>query len=167
MQALRISLYLIAFVLSNLIVLWYGRTGLLVTAMFLIPFDFVMRCTFHEQWKGPELLLKLGTLVAVAGCISFLINVEAKNIAVASVAGFFVAQLFSGIFYQCFINKSYFIKVNGSDAVGILADSIVFQILAFSSLDLLTTSTQFTLKIVGGLFWYWIIFVKLKLQNKW
>lgn len=167
MQALRISLYLLAFVLSNLVVLWYGRTGLLVTALLLIPFDFVMRCTFHEQWKGAELLLKLGTLVAVAGCISFLINVNTKSIAVASVGGFFIAQFVAGVFYQLCINRSYFIKVNGSDALGILADSIVFQILAFGSLDYFTTISQFALKIVGGLFWYWVIFVKLKLQDKW
>lgn len=167
MQAIKISIYLLAFVLSNFIVLWFGANGLIFTALFLIPFDFVMRCLFHETWKGKELILKLGLLVLTASLLTFLINQNTLNIAIASAIGFISAQLFAGVFYQIFINKSYFVKVNGSDAVGILVDSIIFQLIAFSVVLPEITVSQFLLKIVGGLFWYWIIFVKLKLQEKW
>jgi len=167
MQVIKISIYLLAFVLANFIVLWFGASGLIFTALLLIPFDFVMRCLFHETWKGIELILKLGTLVIVASILTYLINSNAKNIAFGSAGGFISAQIISGIFYQLFINKSYFIKVNGSDAVGILVDSIVFQLIAFSIINFEITITQFLLKILGGLFWYWIIFVKLKLHKKW
>lgn len=167
MQALKISIYLLAFVLSNFIVLYFGSTGLIFTALLLIPFDFVMRCLFHETWNGKELILKLGSLVITASLITFLINKSALNIALGSSFGFISAQIFAGIFYQFFINKSYFIKVNGSDAIGILVDSLVFQLVAFHTIDLYVSVGQFILKILGGLFWYWVIFKKIKLQDKW
>ena len=166
MQALKISIYLIAFTLANFIVLWYGNVGLIFTALFLIPFDFVMRCLFHETWKGKELVLKLGALVFTASMLTFLINRNTLNIAIASSCGFVCAQIVAGIFYQFFINKPYFIKINGSDAVGILVDSLIFQIIAFSVILPEITISQFLLKIGGGLIWYWILFVKLKLQEK-
>jgi len=166
MQALKISLYLAAFTLANFIVLWFGKTGLIFTALLLIPFDFVMRCMFHEQWKGIELIAKLGALVAVSSAITYLINQDAKNIALASVGGFISAQIVAGIFYQLTIKKSYFIKVNGSDAVGIILDSIVFQMIAFGFITYEITLSQTLLKIIGGFFWYWVIFVKLKLHAR-
>ena len=167
MQALKISLYLAALITANFIVLWFGKTGLIFTALLLIPFDFVMRCMFHEQWKGIELIIKLGILIVCAGAITYLINIDTKFIAIASVSGFVSAQIIAGIFYQLTIKRKYFIKVNGSDAVGILADSVIFQAVAFNSIDPLITLSQFILKLIGGLFWYWVIFVKLKLHNKW
>jgi queuosine precursor transporter len=167
MQAVKISIYLVAFILANFIVLHFGANGLIFTALFLIPFDFVMRCLFHETWQGKELIIKLGSLVIIASVITFFINQNALNIALGSSAGFIAAQLAAGVFYQLVIKKSYFVKVNGSDAVGILMDSIFFQLVAFGEISMLVLASQFILKITGGLFWYWIIFVKLKLQEKW
>jgi uncharacterized PurR-regulated membrane protein YhhQ (DUF165 family) len=164
MQVVKISFYLLGFVLSNFVVLWFGANGLIFTALFLIPFDFVMRCMFHEQWKGKELILKLGSLVIVSSSLTYFINSESKNIAVASALGFIAAQIVAGIFYQLTIKKKTFIKVNGSDAIGILVDSLVFQLVAFTSINSYITLTQLCLKLVGGLFWYWIIFVKFKIK---
>ena len=167
MQAIKISVYLIAFILANFIVLYFGANGLIFTALFLIPFDFVMRCLFHETWKGKELVFKLGGLVIAASVLTFIINQNSLHIALGSSGGFIAAQVVAGLFYQLVIKKSYFIKVNGSDAIGILIDSIVFQFIAFGNIDIFIMISQFVLKITGGLFWYWVIFVKLKLQTKW
>jgi len=166
MVALKISIYLIAFVLANLIVLYFGSIGLIFTALFLIPFDFVMRCIFHETWKGIELILKLGLIVIAASLITFVINRNAINIAIASSVGFILAQIFAGIFYQFFIKKSFFVKVNGSDAIGILIDSLAFQLIAFGIINYNILVGQFLLKLIGGFFWYWVIFKKIKLQDK-
>jgi uncharacterized PurR-regulated membrane protein YhhQ (DUF165 family) len=165
MQAIKISLYLLAFVFSNFIILWFGAKGLIFTSLFLIPFDFVLRCMFHEQWKGKELILKLGTLVIVASFITYLINKQSINIALGSAFGFISAQIVAGIFYQTFIKSNYFIKVNGSDLIGIISDSIVFQLIAFSFVDIKISIGQILLKMLGGLFWYWVIFKKLKLYK--
>ena len=70
---------------------------------------------FHEQWKGKELILKLGALIITASVLTYFINSGSKNIAIASALGFISAQIVAGIFYQLTIKKSYFIKVNGSD----------------------------------------------------
>jgi uncharacterized PurR-regulated membrane protein YhhQ (DUF165 family) len=164
MQVAKISFYLLAFVLSNFVVLWFGANGLIFTALFLIPFDFVIRCMFHEQWKGKELIMKLGALVIVSSSLTYFINSESKNIAIGSALGFIAAQIVAGIFYQLTIKKKTFIKVNGSDAIGILIDSVVFQLIAFSSINNYITLTQLCLKLIGGLFWYWIIFVKFKIK---
>lgn len=167
MQVLKISIYLLAFVLSNFIVLYFGSVGLIFTALFLIPFDFVMRCLFHETWKGFELIVKMILLVIAAGIITYLINYDTKLIAFASIFGFAGAQVVAGMFYQLNIEKDYLIKVNGSDAVGIMFDSIVFQMIAFGAVNWTIFLSQFTLKIIGGLLWYWVIFVKFKLHKKW
>lgn len=166
MQVIKISIYLLAFVLSNFIVLWFGATGLIFTALFLIPFDFVMRCMFHERWKGLELMIKLGVLIILSSAITYTINADSKSIALGSMFGFASAQIAAGIFYQLMIKKSYLVKVNGSDLIGILFDSVMFQFVAFSYIDLNITITQTLLKFAGGLFWYWILFNKLKLQDK-
>ena len=105
-------------------------------------------------------------LVSAASLITYYINQNSINIAIGSAFGFATAQLFSGLFYQIFIKKSYFIKVNGSDFIGIIVDSIIFQIIAFSTINLSITISQILMKILGGLFWYWIFFKKLKIQNK-
>lgn len=167
MQVLKISLYLIAFVLSNFIILWFGPKGLIFTSLFLIPFDFIMRCMFHEQWKGKELILKLGALVFTSSLLTYLINRHSLNIALGSMFGFISAQIAAGIFYQLFIKKSYFVKVNGSDTIGIVFDSIIFQLVAFNLISLDIMISQVVLKFIGGLFWYWILFTKFKIQDKW
>tara|TARA_R110000737_G_scaffold21498_1_gene39966 strand:+ start:1610 stop:1957 length:348 start_codon:yes stop_codon:yes gene_type:complete len=113
-----------------------------------------------------ELFLKLGALVLIASALTYVINRDSLNIALGSACGFIAAQIAAGIFYQLTIKRNFFIKVNGSDAVGILVDSIIFQVVAFEIIIPSITLSQFLLKIVGGFFWYWIIFVKLKLQEK-
>ena len=167
MQVIKISIYLAAFVFANFIVVWYGKTGLIFTALFLIPFDFVMRCMFHETWKGKELLFKLGGLTLAASVLTYFINRDALNIAAGSAVGFIAAQILAGIFYQWAIKKAYWIKVNGSDLFGIVTDSIVFQLVAFASVDFSITLSQTILKLVGGIAWYYVIFVRLKLHKKW
>ncbi len=167
MQAVKISIYLAAFVLANFIVQWFGQYGLIFTALLLIPFDFVMRCLFHEPWKGFELFWKLGLLVATASLLTYWINIDTKAIAIASATGFVSAQLLAGIFYQLTIDQKPIIKVNGSDFFGIIADSIVFQMVAFGGVNWVVSVSQIFLKIVGGIFWYYIIFHKYKLHEKW
>ena len=162
MQGIKISLYLASFVLSNFIVLKFGNKGLIFTAFFLIPFDFTIRCMFHESWTGRELFFKLGLLIVAAALLTYFINSGAKNIAIGSCLGFLAAQIFAGAFYQAFIKKSFFVKVNGSDLIGIIADSAVFQTVAFHHVDLSVFFSQVALKVLGGAIWYYLFFVRCK-----
>ena len=167
MEALKISVYLAALVLANFVVFWFGKEGLYVTAFLLIPFDFVMRSYFHEKWKGRDLLVNMFILIVSAGLITFLLNPEASAIAVASASAFVCAQAVAGVAYQWWINEPYFVKVNGSDLVGILVDSVVFQVIAFGTLDWGLTWSQTGIKMLGGFMWYYIIFKFLQLPKRW
>lgn len=153
-----------AFTLANLLVAHYGAQALIVTAIFIIPFDFVMRCVFHEKWSGIELVLKLGALTVVAGIITYAINRQSLDVVFGSIAGYAGAQITAGIFYQAMIRKSYLIKVNLSDLIAIATDSILFQIAAFNEVDTYITISQIALKMAGGLFWFYIIFKVFKFR---
>lgn len=159
-----IVLFLAALTAANLIVKHFGPTGLWFSSALLIPFDFICRCIFHETWKGRRLIINLLLLTIASGIITFAINHEALNIALASFAGIVAVQIFAGIFYQTFKKKSFFIKVNLSDLVAIIVDSLVFQLVAFHVINLEITGGQMLIKIVGGLFWYFIIFKFLKFK---
>lgn len=160
--------YLLSFISANLLVKWVGAYGLWFSSFFLIPFDFVVRCILHERWRGLKLITNLFLLTLASGVITYLINSHAFNIAFASISGFTAAQITAGIFYQIVKakNKTYFIKVNGSDLVGIISDSLLFQFIAFGSIIPLVTIGQVLIKFAGGLVWYWILFHRIKIQNK-
>lgn len=113
-----------------------------------------------------RLLSVLFVLTLNAAVITVIINQSAGRIALASVLGFTAAQIFAGIFYQRFKNSQYFYKVNLSDLIAITCDSIVFQLVAFNHFDTLITLGQITIKFAGGLLWYFILFKKLKLDEK-
>lgn len=157
-----IPFYLIAFISANLIVKHFGAHGLWFSSFFLIPFDFVARCVLHETYKGSKLIFLISFLTAAAAVATVVINSDATNIAEGSVVGFIFSQILSGIFYQLTIKKDTFIKVNGSDAVGIIFDSIVFQLIAFGLIEWQVTAGQILIKILGGFLWYIILFKWLK-----
>ncbi len=162
-----IFLFLFAFVAANLIVKYFGAYGLWFSSFLLIPFDFVCRCLIHERYSGTRLVLLLGALTVAAGICTVAINWDARSIALASVCGFAAAQLGAGVFYQ--INKengSWFFKVNISDLCAIVLDSVVFQLVAFATFSIGITLGQVVIKFAGGLLWYFIIFKKLKLHEK-
>jgi uncharacterized PurR-regulated membrane protein YhhQ (DUF165 family) len=161
-----IPLYLIAFISANLIVKHFGAYGLWFSSALLIPFDFVCRCIIHEKYKGARLIAILFALTVAAAGWTILINFDALNIALASCLGFAAAQVGAGIFYQSNKNKSWFFKVNISDLLAIIFDSIVFQYVAFWSIDPAVTAGQICIKFAGGLFWYYILFKKLKINEK-
>lgn len=152
--------YLLAFVLANLIVKHFGVYGLWFSSFLLIPFDFVARCIIHERYKGLNLIIVLGALTILASVITYLLN--APYIAAASMCGFTAAQIGAGIFYQLNKkNKSWFFKVNISDLIAIVLDSFIFQLIAFNGLNLVVTGGQILIKFAGGLLWFYILFKKL------
>lgn len=161
-KSIFIAFYLIALVSANLIVKHFGAPGLWFSSALLIPFDFICRAIFHESWKGKKLVANLLLLTVVSGIVTFIINHEALNIALASFAGIVAVQIFAGIFYQMFMQKSYFFKVNLSDLIAIIVDSIAFQLVAFGTVNFEVTGGQMLIKAVGGLFWFYVIFKILK-----
>lgn len=164
---LILFLFLSAFVAANLIVKHFGAQGLLISSFLLIPFDFVCRCLIHEKLSGKRLFLTLSALTLAAAVITYIINRDALNIALGSIAGFTAAQIMAGYFYQQVKQSgSWFFKVNISDLIAIVFDSIAFQLVAFSVFSPLVMGGQVIIKFAGGLLWFFIIFKWLKLHNK-
>jgi len=159
--------FLAAFVAANLIVKHFGQYGLWFSSALLIPFDFVARCVIHEKYKGYKLVLVLFALTLCAAAVTVAFNWNALNIAAASICGFAAAQLGAGAFYQGNIKRSLFIKVNISDLIAICLDSVIFQIVAFSSFNPTVTLGQIVIKFLGGLFWYFVLFRKREKIYKW
>lgn len=160
--------FLLALVAANLIVKHFGAPGLLISSFLLIPFDFVLRCVIHENYKGFKLFRLLLGLTIAAGLCTYAINHDALNVARGSVAGIVAAQIFAGAFYQLakYKNEGFFIKVNLSDLIAITFDSIAFQIVAFNLFNPSIMLGQIIIKFAGGLLWYFIIFKKLKLHER-
>lgn len=162
----RIIIYVGAIILANMLVLIYGKYGLWLSSALLIPFDFVMRCYFHERWKGNELVLRLGLLIGTAALATYLINSDSLPIALGSVSGFIGANIIAGLIYQALINKPVIYKVNGSDFAAIMVDSIIFQAVAFGVFDPVVMFGQTLIKMGGGLLWYWLLFHVIKMKLK-
>jgi len=80
--------------------------------------------------------------------------------------GFATATIIASILYQMAIKKSWFIKVNGSDLVAICCDSGLFQLITFGIISPLVMGGQVIVKFAGGLVWYYILFKRLKIQEK-
>jgi hypothetical protein len=163
---LLIFFYLISIICANLLVQHFGAYALWVSSFILIPFDFVTRCILHEKWKGNELISKLFLLTFLACVFTYAINKEAEDIALASIVGFTSAQVSAGIFYQLNKGKNFFFKVNISDLIAITFDSIFFQLIAFGCINILVTIGQIAVKFAGGLLWYYILFKRLRIHEK-
>jgi uncharacterized PurR-regulated membrane protein YhhQ (DUF165 family) len=149
-----------------LLVQHFGAYALFASSFFLIPFDFVVRCLLHEKWYGTGLVIRFLWLTFIACVITFAINKDAEDIAIASVLGFTSAQVASGIFYQLNKRKSVFYKVNLSDLLAIVCDSIIFQLYAFNTIDPIVVIGQIAIKFSGGLLWYYILFKRLRIHEK-
>lgn len=159
-----VSLYFAALIASNLIVQALGPIGIWIASFFLIPFDFICRCIFHETWGGWKLIRNLLALTIASAVVTIALNHEAFSIALASVCAIISVQIFAGIIYQIFKKKDYLIKVNLADLAAVIVDSIVFQLVAFSVFDWHITVGQIVIKAAGGFLWYFIIFRLIKLK---
>jgi queuosine precursor transporter len=145
-----VILYLIAIVAANLSSYLWGPGASVVNAFLFIGFDLVSRDALHEKWRGSKLLLKMTTLILAGSVLSWVIVSGAGTIATASAVSFFVAGFVDFGTYHLLGKKSYLVKINGSNALSALVDSIVFPTLAFGSFMLPIILGQFLAKTFGG-----------------
>ena len=147
-----IIIYISALVLANLSVAAFGPWVSPINAFLLIGLDLSLRDKLHERWKD-RLWLRMGTLIAGAGAISFVLNPAAGTIAIASVVAFIASSLADALIYQRLIKQPWWIKANGSNIASAAVDSIVFPTIAFGSLMPAIVLLQFAAKVLGGLLW--------------
>ncbi|MDM1328926.1 VUT family protein [Acinetobacter indicus] len=140
--------YVLVIVIANLSTTYFGLWITPLNAFFLIGAELVLRDVMHESLSKMKML----SIVILAGIISFLINSESKNIAIAS---------FLAIVISCFVDYYVYSKTKGtwikrsnaSNFFSGFTDSLVFPLVAFGVFNPYIFVLQWLAKFVGGFIW--------------
>lgn len=152
-----VAAYLAAIVAANLLVAAYGPRAAFAVAFLLIGLDLTLRDRLHEAWRRRGLALKMALLISSGSVISWLVNQGTGPVALASFAAFAAAATVDSLTFHLLRERRYLVKVNGSNVVGALVDSVVFPTIAFGGFGLAVTAGQFGAKVFGGFLWSLLI----------
>jgi len=125
----------------------------ILNAFLFIGLDLTSRDYLHEAWHGRGLLWKMALLIAVGSLVTFILNRDAGQIALASFVAFASAAIVDSVSYHLLRDKEYLVKINGSNVTSALVDSIVFPTVAFGVFMPLIILGQFAAKVGGGFLW--------------
>jgi len=148
-----VILYLSAIVLANLTVAWFGSGVIIINSFLFIGLDLTSRDHLHEAWHGKGLVWKMALLIATGSLLTYLLNRDAGQIALASFLAFSSAAIVDSVTYHLLRDKAYMIKINGSNVASALVDSIVFPTAAFGVFMPWIILGQFVAKVGGGFVW--------------
>jgi queuosine precursor transporter len=153
-----IALYLGAIVAANLSVAYFGPSASIVNAFLFIGLDLSSRDNLHDAWGGRGLWWKMGALILAGSALSFALNRNAGPIALASLAAFAASATVDAVAYQLLKGKARLLRVNGSNILGAVVDSVIFPVLAFGWPPMIAIMTgQFIAKVAGGFIWSLIL----------
>lgn len=148
-----VILYLVAIVLANLTVAAFGPSMVIVNAFLFIGLDLTARDNLHDAWKGNRLVLKMSALIAAGSVLSWALNRDAAQIAMASFVAFALAAIVDAVVYHLLGNYPRWMRINGSNIPSALVDSLVFPTLAFGAFLWPIVLGQFIAKVLGGFAW--------------
>jgi queuosine precursor transporter len=150
---LYVVLYLVAIVLANLTVAAWGPPIVIFNAFLFIGLDLTARDYLHDAWRGNKLLLKMGGLIASGSILSWLLNRDAGQIALASFVAFAAAASVDTLVYHLMGKYPRWLRINGSNVPSAFTDSLVFPTLAFGAFLWPIVIGQFAAKVLGGFVW--------------
>lgn len=150
---LYVLMYLFAIVAANLTVAMWGPSMTIVNAFLFIGLDLTARDKLHDAWNGRMLWPKMAGLIAVGSLLSWAINRDAGQIAVASFVAFALAGAVDAGAYHLLRHRAWWQRVNGSNVLSAAVDSLVFPTLAFGAFLPLIVLGQFAAKVAGGAMW--------------
>jgi hypothetical protein len=151
-----VLLYLLAIVLANLSVAALGDTFpqiVIVNAFVFIGLDLTARDRLHDAWRGDRLLPKMAALIAAGSILSWLLNRNAGQVAVASFTAFAAAAVVDAVIYHVLVDYPRWLRINGSNIPSALVDSIICPTLAFGAFLWPLVLGQFLAKTLGGFVW--------------
>lgn len=157
-----ILLYLVAIVLANLSVGYFGVNALYINAFLFIGLDLTARDKLHDAWHGKYLWLKMTALVFTGSLLSWLLNSSVAQIAFASFVAFMAAGVVDTLTYQLLFKRRAMVRINGSNVFSAMVDSLIFPTIAFGAIMPMVVIGQFAAKVVGGFVWAYLL-GKLKL----
>lgn len=150
---LTVLIYLAAIVAANLTVALFGPAMSIVNAFLFIGLDLTTRDRLHDAWRGRWLWPKMAALIATGSAISWLLNRDAGQIALASLVAFAAAGAVDAVAYHLLRFRTWRTRVNGSNVLAAAVDSLVFPTLAFGALLPWIVLGQFAAKVAGGVLW--------------
>lgn len=156
-MTLYVLLYLVAIVVANLTVAAFGPQVVIVNASALVGLDLTLRDRLHDAWHDDHLALRMCGLIAAGGVISFILNRDAAQIALASTVAFVAASAADALVYRLLERRPRLARVNGSNVVGAAVDSLLFPTIAFGAVLPVIVIGQFAAKVAGGFMWSLIL----------
>ena len=144
---------MVAIVAANLTVAMFGPKMTIVNASLFIGLDLTARDKLHDAWHGRHLWPKMAALIAAGSLLSFAVNRDAGQIALASFVAFGAAGIVDAIAYHLLGGYPRWMRINGSNVPAAAVDSIIFPTLAFGGFLPLITLGQFAAKVAGGAVW--------------
>lgn len=148
-----VIMYLVAIVLANLTVATFGPNMVIVNAFLFIGLDLTARDRLHDSWRGNQLVLKMIALIAAGSILSWVLNRDAAQIAIASFVAFALASIVDAVVYHILGRYPRWLRINGSNIPSALVDSLVFPTLAFGAFLWPIVIGQFLAKVFGGFTW--------------
>lgn len=150
---LYVILYLVAIVLANLSIAAFGPAVVIINAFLFIGLDLTARDHLHEAWRGNNLLFKMVALIASGSILSWVLNRDAAQVALASFVAFAAAATVDTLVYQLMGKYPRWLRINGSNVPSAFVDSLVFPTLAFGTFLWPVVLGQFVAKVFGGFVW--------------
>lgn len=149
-----VGMYLVAIVAANLLVAQFGPSVAIINALLFIGLDLTARDHLHETWKGARLVVKMTLLIGAGSALSWFLNRDAGQIALASFVAFACAGIADAIVYHLLGERARLLKINGSNVISAAVDSAIFPALAFGFPLLWGVMLgQFVAKVGGGFLW--------------
>ena len=148
-----VIMYLAAIVLANLAVARFGPSSVIIVAFLFIGLDLTARARLHDAWRGNHLFSKMALLIATGSILSYFLNRDAGQIALASFVAFTAAAIVDTVVYHLLGGYPRWLRINGSNIPSAAVDSIIFPTLAFGSFLWPIVLGQFLAKTLGGFVW--------------
>ncbi len=148
-----VGVYLAAIIAANLLVARYGPPITPLTSFLFIGLDITARDRLHESWRGRALWPRMAALIASGSILSWLLNKDAGQVALASFVAFAASSTADALVYHLLRDRDWLVKVNASNIVSAAVNSVVFPWLAFPVLLPLVMFVQFATKVAGGALW--------------
>lgn len=146
-------MYLAVIVAANLTVAMWGPSMTVLNAFLFIGLDLTARDRLHDAWHGNGLVWKMGALIATGSVLSWLLNQNAAQIALASFVAFAAASVVDTVAYHMLRRRVWWQRANGSNVLSAAVDSVLFPQIAFGAFLPLIVAGQFAAKVTGGFLW--------------
>jgi hypothetical protein len=154
-----VAVYLLAIVIANLLVARFGASAVIFNALVLVSLDITSRDALHEAWRGQHLRRNMALLIASGSILSAVLDLAALPVAIASFCAFALSGIVDTVVYARLEARPWWQRVNGSNIVSALIDSVVFLSL-LAALGGLPWSVvpalvigQWAAKTLGGAAW--------------